>query len=202
MINAPLPNSPPRQGIVTFGIAFEAALLAIAAGLAWFLDVSFWQDLRYTLPALAIGVAATLPMLAAVGVITIPDWSITRPLRDVFDMVVKLFRHCTILDLLAISLMAGIGEEALFRGVLQTYAIETTGTVGGVIAASILFGLAHALSGVYALFAFLAGCYFGVLYLYFDNLLVPIIVHALYDFVVLVYAVKLSPASKAINPDS
>ena len=75
---------------------------------------------------------------------------------------------------------AGVGEEALFRGVLQ----PALGPYGLWIS-SLLFGVLHALTYTYFLLAALLGLYLGWLFERTDNLLVPVIVHALYDAVAL-----------------
>ena len=72
-----------------------------------------------------------------------------------------------------LSLMAGIGEEALFRGVIQAGLAERVPASAAVVIAALLFGVAHWLTRSYALLAGLIGVYLGVLFLLTDNLLVP-----------------------------
>jgi membrane protease YdiL (CAAX protease family) len=81
---------------------------------------------------------------------------------------------CHWYDLLLIAAVAGIGEEVLFRGVLQPLA--------GPVWSNVLFGLVHFITPTYALLAGLLGGYLGVLLMTTDNLLAPIIAHGLYDF--------------------
>jgi membrane protease YdiL (CAAX protease family) len=59
-------------------------------------------------------------------------------------------------------------------------------TLPVLIAVSILFGLAHNITKVYFLLAFLIALYLGALLLLTQNLLVPVAVHALYDFCVFI----------------
>jgi membrane protease YdiL (CAAX protease family) len=54
----------------------------------------------------------------------------------------------------------------------------------------VLFGLLHLVTPTYAVLAALMGGYLGWLYVRTGNLLVAIIVHALYDFFALSYFVK------------
>ena len=51
--------------------------------------------------------------------------------------------------------------------------------------ASLLFGLAHAITRTYVVLATVFGIYLGWLWTASGNLLVPIVAHALYDFVAL-----------------
>jgi hypothetical protein len=88
-----------------------------------------------------------------------------------------------------LGLAAGIGEELLFRGVLQyelQQQVDSTAVALGV--SSVIFGLLHAITPLYAILATLASLYFGWLYLISDNLLVPVTAHAFYDFIALLYA--------------
>ena len=103
-----------------------------------------------------------------------------------------------------ISFLAGLGEEMLFRGLLQDGLAHWLGNSFGlgeaaglwlaVGLASTLFGLLHWISPFYALVAGLIGAYLGWWRVQSGNLLGPIVAHALYDFVALVYLTKLWPA--------
>lgn len=94
-----------------------------------------------------------------------------------------------IMTALALGAAAGIGEEMLFRGVLQ---FELGSRLGSEVIAvgltSIVFGALHAVTPLYAGLAALASVYFGWLYLVTGNLVVPIVTHAFYDWAALLYA--------------
>ena len=110
-------------------------------------------------------------------------------MRQVRKQIVPLFLGAPSHALLLVSLLAGIGEECLFRGVLQS---ELTGLIGmplALVLTSTIFGLAHLITPTYALFAGLIGCYLGVLMILTDNLLVPVMAHALYDYAALKYLI-------------
>ena len=63
------------------------------------------------------------------------------------------------------------------------------------IIASLLFGIAHAVTYTYALAAAVIGVYLGVLWWLAGNLLAPVACHAVYDFVALWYYLRVwSPA--------
>jgi membrane protease YdiL (CAAX protease family) len=55
----------------------------------------------------------------------------------------------------------------------------------GLVITSLLFGLAHALSKLYFLFAVAVGAFLG--WLAFRDLVAPMVAHGLYDFLALVY---------------
>jgi membrane protease YdiL (CAAX protease family) len=100
---------------------------------------------------------------------------------------------CRWYDLILLAAMAGIAEEALFRGLLQIWIEQwARSQIGGLIGSNILFGLAHSVSMTYAGLAGVMGVYLGWL---FDatgerNLLTPIITHALYDYLAFLVVVR------------
>ncbi len=177
-----------RRYIVGIAIAVEGALLLLAwaVGSAWGLSPA--QHMAWTWKAAGLGLASTAPMLAAFAVIEFSSWPPLRDLSRLIDVaVLPLFAKCRVSDLAMISLLAGLGEEALFRGVMQVHLTDKLGTLGAIVATAALFGLCHALSLAYALYAALAGALLGAMLTFSGNLLVPILAHATYDFVVLIY---------------
>jgi membrane protease YdiL (CAAX protease family) len=111
------------------------------------------------------------------------------PVRNLVNLVTNevgpLVTRCTLLELGCLAAMAGISEEVLFRGVIQPGLSGWLDPSGALVAASVIFGLVHAASPVYALFAALMGLYLGALFLLQSSLIPPILAHGLYDFVAL-----------------
>jgi hypothetical protein len=110
------------------------------------------------------------------------------------EKVIPLFHGCPVWELAGIAAFAGFGEELLFRGLIQNWLGGLLpGEIGnyvGLIVTSILFGLLHWLTASYAVLATSVGLYLGALWLATGNLLVPAVVHTLYDFWALVYLVR------------
>lgn len=80
---------------------------------------------------------------------------------------------------LAISVSAAVGEEILFRGVIQKHI--------GVVAQAIVFGLLHAYQGVYGIIVTaLLALLFGYIVKYRRTLWIPIVAHFTFDFIQLV----------------
>lgn len=175
-------------------VGVEMALLVVAVLLGWILRTRPLDQIRPTASATLVGVAATLPLVAMAWWVATTKWAPVAQLRrEVERTVVPLFAQCTLLDLAIISLLAGLGEEALFRGVLQAALGGWITPVGGLLVASVVFGLAHLVTPTYALIAGLIGLYLGLIYLVTDNLFPPVLVHALFDFVALVYVARMQP---------
>jgi membrane protease YdiL (CAAX protease family) len=107
--------------------------------------------------------------------------------------MLRMFGGASLWQLAVVALAAGVGEELLFRGLVQAGLERWLGGVEGRIAAlaiaSVLFGVCHWLNATYAALAVLAGAYFGGLLLLTENILAPITAHAAYDFLALVYLV-------------
>lgn len=182
---------------------FEGGLVLVAAALGWLLDQAPMPKIDWTPRGAALGTAAALPPLAFVFVcVRYPVWPWAGMVRAVDRMLVPLFRPCSAAELGMISLLAGLGEEMLFRGVLQDAAAGWIGGPYGVwialAAVSALFGLLHWITPFYALAAGLIGAYLGWMWIATGNLLVPIAAHAVYDFVALVYLAKLRGAKGRI----
>ena len=87
-----------------------------------------------------------------------------------------------------IPVIAGISEEAFFRGAIQGSLADRVGVILALILASVLFGAVHL---TYSAIAALIGAYLGLPWNWTGNLLTPMITHAAYHFVALVYFPRL-----------
>lgn len=180
-------------------VVLEGGLALVAAVVGWLCGFDPWYGLNrrsYDFESfsreLLWGIAATTP---AVAVLLIEDSDWLLPLNQLKEQVVellqRLMRGARLWQLFVISLAAGIGEEVLFRGLIQAGLMELLPTsfavVGSLLIASVLFGLCHYLSHTYFILATLAGVYFGLVMLITGSILPAILAHALYDFIALAY---------------
>jgi len=106
------------------------------------------------------------------------------------EFIREWFSSCTLLQLALISALAGIGEEMLFRGVIQDTLSAWINPLTGVVLASLLFGLMHPITPAYIVLAALMGAFLGWIFLVTENLLPVIITHGLYDFLALTYLTR------------
>jgi len=120
--------------------------------------------LLYTLACLAIG--------AVLGTM---EYSILRPAPAFPTFEVKYLLR----DMIYMFLFVGLGEELLFRGLLQIDLMKVFGVKGGLILASLMFAVMHLTwrSLPELGFVFIAGLILGFLYWKTKNLALPIIVH-------------------------
>jgi len=201
-------SPPPPRHFALLAAVFEGGLAIVAVAAGWLMGTDPLASLRWDAIGAAWGLAATLPMLGAVWLSLKSRFGPLRHLlRVVDDLLVPMFRGLPLIELAGISLLAGLGEEMLFRGLIQQAVADGFDTPQGawvaLVAASVLFGLAHRVTNTYAVLAGLIGFYLGGLWMLTDNLLVPIVAHAMYDFVVLVYLVHIRkpPESSAQQAD-
>ena len=89
-----------------------------------------------------------------------------------------------------IAFLAGFGEELFFRGWMQIALANQFGIWAGILVASLIFGLAHYLSTAYFIYAFVTGIYLGVIYHLSGNLFIVMAIHAMYDFIALIFLVR------------
>ena len=195
-------RDPPPPGFITkLAIVFEGGLMVIAILLSLLLDLPFLDWIRPTVSAAFWGVLFTAPLLLGLWASRRSRWP---PLANLFEeieeTVVPLFATTSVAGLAVISVLAGVGEEALFRGVLQSVLAGPLGTVVALLVTSTVFGLVHYVTRTYAVMAGAIGLYLGVLALVFDSLVVPMIVHALYDFLALVALTKRGGARQPVEP--
>lgn len=185
------------------GALFEVGIgtLAVAAGVL--VGTPTLSLVRISLNAVLLGVLATTPL--AIGLYTllhVPAESLRR-IEATLDTVLRpSFADATIGDLLVVAVAAGVGEELLFRGVVQGAAARALGPELGVVIGAALFGIAHAVTGAYAVLAGLVGVFLGALALVTGNLFVPIVAHALYDFGALVYWLRMRPPKHGTLTDA
>ncbi len=189
---------------------FEAGLAVVAIVLGSIFDQSPCRTVQWTGTGLVLGVLAVLPLMGMLFSWRQLSW---RPAQSVWrvleEVVVPLFRKCNWIEIALISILAGIGEELLFRGLLQTGVAEWSGdflphTPAGamagdwlaVVLVAIIFGALHAVNTAYAVLAAIIGIYLGSLFWATGNLAVPMVAHALYDFLALVYILHRTPHAR------
>lgn len=191
---------PMPRSFVLLAAVFEGGLAVAAIGLGWLVGHSPLEAFPRTAADAAwgagCGAIATLPLLALLWLcLNWPIGPLAKLIRVVDELLVPLFRECRVVDLAVISVLAGLGEEMLFRAVIQeAVAGWVDGEPGrwiGLAVAALLFAAVHMVTPTYALLAGIIGLYLGWIWIVTGNLLVPITIHAAYDFLALVYLVKI-----------
>jgi CAAX protease family protein len=184
----------PRQlSFPWLAILFEGALGVAAWLLGWALGQPALEKLRWSLADAALGAIATVPMLLVFFACL--RWPVgpLRRIKQLSEEIIKpLFASCSVSDLALVALAAGLGEEMLFRGLLQAYLVHWLPIWPAIVIASVVFGLLHLITPTYAVLATLIGVYLGWLFVATDNLLAVVVAHAVYDFLALFYLLRSS----------
>ncbi len=188
-------------GIVGIALVVEGILLGAALGLGTLLGTPVLAGLRLDLAA------AGLILLSAAASYGMTEWGVRTSWRpivalrvQVVERVAFLFEGSSTPGLVVVSAAAGIGEEAFFRGFLQTLVGECLGWIAGLLLVSMAFGLVHWISPTYALLAGLIGLALGALYLVSGNLLVPVVAHAVHDVIGFAALRRLLPPAAPSAP--
>ncbi|MEZ6066659.1 MAG: CPBP family intramembrane glutamic endopeptidase [Planctomycetaceae bacterium] len=177
-------QSQSRREFLNVAALFEGGLLLVAIVVAELGGFDYGPLLYLTVSDLLWGLLAVLPMLGG--------FYLASSVKDeVTELLGASLAACRWHDLAALGLLAGLGEELLFRGVLQ-WSLGGWGAWAAVITVNLAFGLAHAMSWLYFVFAFIVGIYFSWLFTGLPgvaigpdspSLIRPIIAHAVYDFI-------------------
>ena len=164
-----------RRDFVAVAVLFEGSLIGVAGSLGWWFEVRPLASLVWDWRGIIWGVAGTIPILALFLLMNrYPVGPLRKIKQFLIDALGPSLAACRWYDLLLVAAVAGIGEEILFRGVLQPLA--------GPVWSNVLFGLVHFITPTYALLAGLLGGYLAWLLHASENLMAPIIAHGLYDF--------------------
>ncbi len=169
---------------------FEGSLLVVAVILGWFADIDPFVYLVFSEQAVLYGLLGTAPLFIfflALQVVKIEAFQ--RITRILLQTLGPMLQKCNWADLMILAAIAGIAEEVLFRGVLQPWLENSWGMNAGLVFSSIIFGMVHAVTPMYAILATLVSIYLGLSLDYAGerNLLTPVVIHATYDFLAFMF---------------
>lgn len=163
----------------------EGAALLIALALAWALNIAPLESLSLSPSVIAWAALGTLPPYLVFVVAYREPGGQMRLIKDfLVEHLGPPLSACSRAELIYVAALAGIGEELLFRGVLQIWLERHWGWLGGLVFSNMLFALLHWVTPLYGLLAGITGIYLGW---WLDatgerNLAVPMLIHGTYDF--------------------
>lgn len=191
-------DTPSFSRLLAAGAISECALLVLALALGHFGGLSPFEHLRLDLTGVAVGLLAALPMLALLAWCLHTTWGpIYRLVHLVEERLGPHLSGASAGGIVLLAASAGLGEELLFRGVIQEWLAERYGFALALAGASLLFGAGHWLSASYAALAAVIGAWLGAVFALTGNLLVPIVAHAVYDVVALAVLARRARADAA-----
>jgi membrane protease YdiL (CAAX protease family) len=177
---------------------FEASLVLVAIILGWIADINPFQNIFFSETAIAYGLLGTLPLfLMFLALEKIQGQSVVKIRELLLNTLGPGLHRYHWTDLFMLAAIAGIAEELLFRGVIQPWIEVSWGITAGLVVSNIVFGLVHAVTPLYAVLAALVGIYLGLSLDYGGerNLLIPVIIHAFYDFLAFVALMRVYRSS-------
>jgi membrane protease YdiL (CAAX protease family) len=195
-------DQPGRDVIVIFAVFFEGGLAPLSLFLGWWLGHNPLQQFTWSLKDGLLGALSSLPLIGMF--LAMLRWPI-GPLRTIKrfceEEFVPLLAGSSWSDMALIALSAGVGEEMLFRGVLQSSFATWLGLGWGLVMASILFGLLHPISLPYIFVTIVLGLYLGEAFILTGNLLTVMVTHSIYDLALMAYLLRYhSPGGPVANP--
>jgi len=186
-------------GMTVSAVAGQSLLIGIAVLGAIFFNTPNYglgPDISFSGAALVDGIVKTIPLGLFAYILDFFEkdmpalQNVTKATqRTILSLLGGKFKPViAIVFSIALGLAAGLGEEMLFRGIMQYELQSRLGDILSLGITATIFGLLHAVTPVYALLATMAGAYFGWIYQSAGNLAVPIITHTVYDIAALFYA--------------
>lgn len=167
------------------GLLFQTGIVVLGMLPLWLFDIPVATDGMPVAGYLGLGLMGGVLTYGVLLLLSVTDVlssdSLQKHIRDLHRFV----RSQSWPVLITLAVLAGVGEELLFRGVIQGWVGQHLGVTTGVLAGAVLFGLAHAMSWSYFLVATALGGVFGVVYAVTDSLQLVMVWHAVYDLVVI-----------------
>ncbi len=182
-----------QQFFILGGSLFSIGFIVIAFGVGWFLGVSPLQYLNWSWSDLFIGLLAAFPLFVFFLFACRTRIQAFQQIKQfLLEELGPRIEKGSILELLILAIFIGLGEEMLFRGVLQTWATQY-GLIAAILFTNLLFGLLHSVTRLYVVIATLMGVYLSLLFILFSpqNLLIPIVTHTIYDFLCFIYIIRI-----------
>jgi uncharacterized protein len=187
-------DQPGRDVIIMFIVFFEGGLAPLSLLLGWWLGHNPLAHFTWSFMDAFWGALAPLPLvLLFLGILRWPFGRLKQIKSFCEEEFVPLLTGSSWSDMALIAISAGVGEEMLFRGVLQSSLGSWLGNIWGLTVSSVLFGLLHPITLPYVFLMVLVGFYFGGTFLLSGNLLTVMVTHAVYDFALMTYLLKFTP---------
>jgi len=185
----PLPSLPGTLGL----LALQAGAFVVIGLTLWGFGgpssasfVSFRPD-EIALGLVLAAILAAVAFATFKGLPRLSEW-LVRAQKDTYAFLLE--KPLPLWAIVVVSLCAGIGEEALSRGGVQTLAANYMPVPLAIILASALFAIVHMAKPPIAAIIFAIGALFGTIYWQTESLLAVMIGHALYDVFALWYLQK------------
>lgn len=166
-------------------VGFQAGITAFALILLQLLPQANTQLDKLGPMAWLWGLVAALLSYIVLAGINRYSQTMQRNTKATLGRMRPLFTPLALWQLIAISMLAGVGEELLFRAFLQPFIGAYSHVWIGIALASIIFALMHFMSWLYFILTLIMGLLLGVGYYLSQSLVFVIVWHSTYDLIAL-----------------
>jgi len=166
-----------------FKLSLGLALISLALtfnhsyGWSWKGNLGWW--------ALPLGIVLAAVLFWLPVVLVSHKWLRLPSFYSLVEQLHALTRDFSWSQILVLSALAGIGEELVFRGFVQSWLTNIVGVYTAIALSSLIFALLHAMTRYYFFFTLVASLVFGILFHLSQSMLLLVTVHAVYDVVAL-----------------
>jgi membrane protease YdiL (CAAX protease family) len=190
-----------RRDLILNTLLVEGALAGLAVVLAWLFGPELWKQFHWSLDGVIWGCLGAIPPLVIVLLISKFPFGPLKHVADISDKILRpLLAPCRWPDYFLLATLAGFCEELLFRGWLQPFLGTWMPTWASLLLGGFVFGLCHLLTPAYFIIAWIISIYLGLLLVWSDNLLVPMVTHGVYDLIALFVVMWPEPKSEVLPP--
>ncbi|MCA9038741.1 MAG: CPBP family intramembrane metalloprotease [Planctomycetaceae bacterium] len=171
----------------------QVGMILIALAIGGFLTTPPWKLFEWSQPALLLGTLGTLPLALFMLFLELLPFEGLRRIQDLLvHKVAPLVADATVKKLFVLALLVGVGEELIFRGIVQNFLMVHIDVHLAILISSIIFAFCHFISPTYIILVFGISLYLGYSSIWFSNnaemnLVPPILIHTFYDFFAFLY---------------
>lgn len=183
-----------NQNLASFSqLALLSTILLLVSGL-----LTYWVDHNWSLFGnlgwLSIPLGVFIAAMIFIGPVLLIShrWLRLHAFYQLTALLHDLTRQLTWPQIVILSVLAGLGEELLFRGVIQSWLTEFIGVYSAIVISSVIFATLHALTLYYFVFTFLLSLLLAFLFHTTQSMAFLVVIHAVYDVIALGVIAKYS----------
>ena len=136
------------------------------------------------------GVLAGVVLYALAYWLTLSPKAVTKSVRDILVTLRQMFKNFSWTQIVILSILAGVGEELLMRGALQSWLDPKIGTPFAILLTAVVFGLLHFMNIAYVVLTFCIGIIFGVMFHLSESMIFVMLAHTVYDILAFAAIIK------------
>jgi membrane protease YdiL (CAAX protease family) len=173
-------------------LSFQGVIVLVGWLAVWLMGVDILSGSTGWLKAVAWGISGSIVTYLLLSALARAPGPIRDSLSGHMRQLHGFANDYSWPVLMTLSVLAGVGEELLFRGAVQGWLAWHLNDALAILLASLLFGLVHYLSFAYFVMATGLGLVLGIAYWMTDSLLLVMVWHGVYDIIAL-YSLRRYP---------